>query len=146
MEIRTLTSQERGNALKLAWSVFQEFEGPDYAPEGIATFKACLDDPEFTGRLTMYGAFHDDCLDGVIATRNSGSHIALLFVRGACHRQGIGRQLFDHVLHFAPGRQMTVNSSPYALKVYEKLGFSASAPEQLTDGIRFIPMTYQGDV
>ncbi len=37
--------------------------------------------------------------------------------------------------------QITVNASPYAVPVYEKLGFQAVDDEQLTDGIRYTPMT-----
>jgi len=35
---------------------------------------------------------------------------------------------------------MTVNSSPYAVDIYRRLGFHAISEEQLTDGIRFTPM------
>lgn len=35
---------------------------------------------------------------------------------------------------------MTVNSSPYAVPVYEKLGFHATGSEQTVNGLRFTPM------
>jgi len=38
--------------------------------------------------------------------------------------------------------KITVNSSPYAVKIYEKLGFVPDGNEQMVDGIRFTPMTY----
>ena len=37
---------------------------------------------------------------------------------------------------------MTVNSSPYAVKIYRALGFVEVDTEQISDGIRYIPMTY----
>ncbi|WP_460645598.1 GNAT family N-acetyltransferase [Lacrimispora brassicae] len=37
---------------------------------------------------------------------------------------------------------MTVNSSPYAVEIYHKLGFVDTDTEQLVNGIRFIPMEY----
>ena len=37
---------------------------------------------------------------------------------------------------------MTVNSSPFAVEIYQKLGFHALSGEQLADGIRFTPMKY----
>ena len=37
----------------------------------------------------------------------------------------------------------TVNSSPYAVPVYHKLGFIDMDSEQLSDGIRFTPMKFE---
>lgn len=79
---------------------------------------------------------------GIIATRNNGNHIALFFVNSKYHRQGIGRKLFEVVVQNSTGEKITVNSSPYAVKVYKKLGFVPDSEEQIVDGIRFTPMTY----
>ena len=38
--------------------------------------------------------------------------------------------------------RITVNSSPYAVEIYRRLGFTATDAERVTDGIRFTPMTY----
>ena len=37
----------------------------------------------------------------------------------------------------------TVNSSPYAVPVYHKLGFIDMDSEQLADGMRFTPMKFE---
>ncbi len=37
----------------------------------------------------------------------------------------------------------TVNSSPYAVPVYHKLGFIDMVSEQLADGMRFTPMKFE---
>lgn len=42
--------------------------------------------------------------------------------------------------------EITVNSSPYAEKIYKKMGFTATAPEQITNGIRYIPLRFQINV
>ena len=39
-----------------------------------------------------------------------------------------------------PIRAVTVNSSPYAVGFYKKLGFVPLGPEKQADGIRFTPM------
>jgi len=36
--------------------------------------------------------------------------------------------------------QITVNSSPYAVKVYERLGFVKTEEQQEKDGILYVPM------
>lgn len=73
--------------------------------------------------LYILGAYKDDNLVGIIATRNKGSHIALFFVNGKYHRQGIGRKLFNAMLENNHYSKITVNSSLYAVDVYHKLGF-----------------------
>lgn len=79
---------------------------------------------------------------GVLATRKQGNHLALFFVAGEYHRQGIGKKLFATVKSLATADTITVNSSPYAVKIYRKLGFSATDSEQVVNGLSFIPMKY----
>ncbi|MEA5143217.1 MAG: GNAT family N-acetyltransferase [Oscillibacter sp.] len=140
MEIRELAKEEYGAALDLAWEVFQKFEAPDYAPQGVKAFYASIHDPDYLAQLRIYGAFDGDALIGILATRSGGAHIALFFVRGAYHRQGVGRQLFFRACQENFAGQMTVNSSPYAVEVYRRLGFCETDAEQTTDGIRYTPM------
>ncbi len=140
MEIRELAKEEYSAALDLAWEVFGVFEAPDYAPQGTQAFYASIHDPDFLAQLRIYGAFDGDALIGILATRSGGTHIALFFVRGAYHRQGVGRQLFLRACGENPTGQMTVNSSPYAVEVYRRLGFCETDAEQTTDGIRYTPM------
>lgn len=142
MRIERIGVDDREEALALVWEVFMQFEAPDYSEQGIATFKRFLEDKSSIDALEMYGAYDQNRLVGVIATRNNGNHIALLFVDGSHHRRGIGRRLFERVVEAGTGDRITVNSSPYAVEVYKHLGFAAESKDQLTDGIRYVPMTY----
>ena len=119
--------------------MFLEYEAPDYTQEGIDEFYKSIHDENYLAMLSLYGAFSSEGLVGVIATRNSGKHIALFFVDGKYHRQGIGKQLFQAV----QTDKMTVNSSPYAVPVYSKFGFKSVNTEQVVNGIRFTPMELQ---
>ena len=65
------------------------------------------------------------------------------FVDGMYHRKGIGKQLFEKVCLDNSSGNMTVNSSPFAVKVYHHLGFIDSDIEQVTDGLRYTPMIYR---
>ena len=86
--------------------------------------------------LTAYGAFDDsNRLVGVIATRDEGTHIALFFVDGDYHRQGIGKSLWNN--------RITVHSSQYAAPIYAKLGFVKTGDIQTENGITFIPMIFE---
>lgn len=134
--IKQLNNNEIENALSLAWKVFMEYEAPDYTQEGIDEFYKSIHDEKFLSMLSLYGAFSDDELIGVIATRSNGKHIALFFVDGKYHRQGIGKQLLKAV----QTSKMTVNSSPYAVSIYRKLGFESTDTERVVNGLRFTPM------
>ena len=61
-------------------------------------------------------------------------------------RQGIARALFstlrDHCRTAPDTPRITVNSSPYAVGAYRRLGFRATGDERTVDGIRFTPMEY----
>jgi GNAT superfamily N-acetyltransferase len=140
MEIKRITASELQNAMALVWNVFLEFEAPDYSQEGIDSFKNHIDRQAAEAAIVMFGAFEKDELLGVIATRNEGSHISLFFVKTENHSQGIGRRLFEHILPECGENCITVNSSPYAVKIYRKLGFTDTDTEQLTNGIRYVPM------
>lgn len=142
MEIRRITKAEFPEAMALVWDVFLEFEAPEYSQEGIDEFKRFIDGETVEMTREIHGAFEGSDLLGVIATRNEGSHIALFFVKKEYHNKGIGRKLFKAILPLTESKFITVNSSPYAVKVYRKLGFAETDSEQLTNGIRYVPMKY----
>jgi len=142
MEIKKITIEGLPEAMELVWAVFQEFEAPEYSQEGINEFKRTIDGQAENMTLVIYGAYEKEQLLGVIATRNEGSHIALFFVKKEYHGQGIGRRLFVHILPLCESSSLTVNSSPYAVNTYRRLGFVDMDTEQLTNGIRYVPMKY----
>ena len=80
---------------------------------------------------------------GIIATRNAGTHLALFFVDGNHHRQGVGRSLWNTVLEENTSPIITVHSSLYAVDVYKKLGFIIVGELQSDDGISYVPMEYR---
>lgn len=143
MTICELNADKLDKALKLVWNVFLQFEAPEYSAEGVEEFHQSIRNPEFLATLRTYGAFQNGRLIGVIATRSGGGHIALFFVDGAHQRQGTGRALFERVCQDNPFDTMTVNSSPYAVPIYHRLGFTDTDVEQVTNGLRYTPMICQ---
>ncbi|HHV10113.1 MAG TPA: GNAT family N-acetyltransferase [Clostridiales bacterium] len=143
MQIKRIELNERDKALKLVLETFMQYEAPDYPEEGIKTFQnSVINNDNYLNNIVLYGAYKRDVIYGVIATRNQGNHIALFFVDGKYHRQGIGKKLFHAVLEHSSSNVITVNSSPYAVEIYHHLGFIDTAPEQVVDGIRYTPMIY----
>ena len=151
--IKEVDKKDLKQALNLVNEVFSEFVAVDYSEQGNKTFEDYLkikyeemsSDIE-TGHKKLWAYYQNDEIIGVIATRDI-SHIALMFVDKRYHRKGIAWQLLDHVLAeikvYTEIKQMTVNSSPYAVKVYEKLGFVKTDEQKEKDGIIYIPMARQ---
>ena len=140
--IRKLRHEEVDKALSLVWKVFQEYEAPDYTEDGVEEFYKSIHDESYLSMLCLYGAFIREELVGIIATRSEGTHVALFFVDGKYHRQGIGKMLFQAARSANTTGKMTVNSSPYAVCVYHKLGFKDTGTEQVVNSLRFTPMVW----
>lgn len=146
--IRPLFSSEWDEAMRLAWDTFVLYEAPEYSKEGIQNFKNFVKDPILKtlfldGKYKAMGAFDNDFLIGIIGVRNE-THISLLFVDSEYHHKGVASKLLKRMFSFVKkeyGKNcMTVNSSPYAVGFYHKLGFVDTDRELLTDGIRYTPM------
>jgi len=132
--------------------VFDEFIAPDYGPGGVEEFKRHIV-PEDLLQRHVRGDSHiivaeeDGELVGVIDVRD-GCHIRLFFVRKDHQGGGIGRKLFDlsrqRCRQEDPAlEEITVNASPYAIPIYESLGFFVAQPERFRNGIRHTPMSYR---
>jgi predicted GNAT family N-acyltransferase len=150
--IKEVGKSDLKQALDLVNNVFSEFVAIDYSEHGINTFQSYLktkydevSDDLQSGQKKLWGYYQDGKIIGVIATRDI-SHIALMFVDKIHHKKGIARQLFNIVLTELKSNvditQITVNSSPYAVKIYERLGFKKTGEQQEKDGIIYIPMAY----
>lgn len=141
--IRKLESTETASALDLVNQVFMKYEAPDYSEEGVEEFHKSMQDEDYLSQLCLYGAFAFERLIGVIATRSEGTHIALFFVDSDFQGKGVGRSLFQTVLADCQSNRITVNSSPYAVPIYQKLGFTETDTEKTVNGLRFTPMEYR---
>lgn len=148
--IKEIDALDLERALELVNRVFSEFVAVDYSEQGRATFENYLKHKNEevandlkTGHKKMWAYYRGDDIIGVISTRTV-SHISLMFVDKNYHKQGIARELFNTVLEDLKNAgnltQITVNSSPYAVHVYEHLGFVKTGEQQENDGIIFIPM------
>ena len=151
-EFRKLNRGEFREASVLIWSVFNEFEAPEYSNEGIYTFKEFINPDKLyenreKGFMNFWACFDQQKLIGIIASRES-CHISLLFVKKEHHHKGIARELFNkiktEIIENNPNiKCITVNSSPFAVQIYKKLGFTPNDDEQIQDGLRFTPMKYE---
>ena len=138
------------SAIVLAEEVFMQFEAPIYTEAGVESFRDFLYGNGMKIRISQknmvfWGAYtKENILAGMCAIRNS-KHISLLFVHSDFHRQGIGRMLVHKAIEHIEscGEQLiTLNSSPYGLLFYKKIGFIPTDMQQLQYGIIYTPMAY----
>jgi GNAT superfamily N-acetyltransferase len=149
VEFRLMRQEEVAQVSDLALRVFAECVGPSFDPQGVETF-ARYADPEELARRSQHDhsvlvATVQESIVGVIELREH-QHISLLFVDKPHQRRGIARELLTRALELSCSqghqvRKVTVNSSPYAVPVYQRLGFCALGPEQSKSGMLFTPMS-----
>jgi GNAT superfamily N-acetyltransferase len=148
VEFRAMRPADVPRVSELILRVFNEDVAPDFDAQGVEAF-ARYADPEALLHRSEHGhivivASVQGCIVGVIEFREP-HHISLLFVDGGHRRKGIARGLFSRALQavLSSGRrvvEVTVNSSPFAVDAYRRLGFTPTGPEQTTNGIRNTPM------
>ena len=145
--VRPIRRDEWDMAMQLAWDTFLVYEAPEYGKKGIESFHDFVKGRDLKqlfimGEYEAYGAFSNDIIVGIIGVRRK-NHISLLFVEPQYHHQGIATALVKYasaVIRKKGLNDMTVNSSPYAVTFYHKLGFLDMDRELTADGIRYTPM------
>ncbi len=149
-QIRNAYREEWQDAMALAWKTFLRFEADVYSPEGVKNFENFITDSTLyrmfvMGAYQMFVAVEHSRLVGMITLRDT-THISLLFVDEAYHRQGIGRRLIGYLADYlrteVGAERVTVNSSPYGVGFYHKMGFRDIRPEETKDGIIYTPMEF----
>lgn len=142
-----LAPEREAEALALVRTVFDAMVAPGFSEQGCASFDDYLDRFAFSrreGEGFALAALRDGVLVGVIEVAG-GNHVALFFVSVDCQGRGVGKELMRRAVERC-GRDgsgpavLTVNASPGSLGAYERVGFVATACEQVRDGIRFVPM------
>lgn len=129
-------------------SAFEKLVAPGYSREGILEFYKfanplamrlrLLGNTMLLGARTPEGEFV-----GVIEVQDK-RHISLLFVHPEHHRKGIASRLVKEACAACGNGDIEVNSSPYAVEAYERMGFTMLSQEQLRNGIRYVPMRRPG--
>lgn len=148
--IRSVTDDEWPEAMGLAWHVFLIYEAADYSDEGIRNFYRFVTDRILfrmfkAGQYQLFGYFLDDRLIGIISLRE-GNHISLLFVDEHYQNRGVASSLLKYVNNYLLTElgmeEVSVDSSPYAVDFYHRMGFVDLDSEVTKNGIRYTPMKF----
>ena len=140
VEIKQLLNNEKDEGLLFAKKVYIESRDESYSEKGIETFCNFVDNKKITKSFKVYGAFEDNVLKGVIATDKRKRHINLFFVDKSSQAKGIGKKLMSIIIDDNENSFITVNSSRYAVPIYQNLGFIKTEEEKEQDGLKFTPM------
>jgi GNAT superfamily N-acetyltransferase len=132
----------------LVYRVFDLSVAPLYTKRGLLNFNKYADPEEMSRRVevdhfVLLALIAGDIV-GMIEMRRY-DHISLLFVEQEHQGKGIGRDLVGLAVEFCLTnkpqlKEMTVNSSPNAVKAYERMGFQSTGEEQNISGVRSVPM------
>lgn len=146
MKIRKIRKDEIKQACRLVLEVFDEFVAPDYCVEGIKEFRQYINPELIEQRLKInciiYIAEIDNLIVGVLELRDF-NHISLLFVKKENHNQGVAKALVGKAVTISlknKAEKLEVNSSPFAVNIYKRLGFIEIDWEKTVNGIRFTAM------
>ncbi|HAK73876.1 MAG TPA: hypothetical protein DCP36_10300 [Sporomusaceae bacterium] len=146
--IKPAAAEESEQIAAMIGKVFVEYNAASMLPEGRAKFLEFIRPANIRMRLTagacMFVAYHGGQVVGVIEVRIY-SHIALLFTARHYQRRGIAKKLLQAAIARCLEKRpqltsITVNSSAYAVPVYEQLGFIIRNKEQMQQGVRYLPM------
>jgi ribosomal protein S18 acetylase RimI-like enzyme len=144
--IRPATQSDADNVSALAAALAPYFLSNPPSP-GAEGFLATLSPEAMAARISAptYRYFLAESgagLSGFIALRDE-SHVYHLFVKPDAQRQGTARALWEHARDSAGHCRFTVNSSLFAVAVYERFGFVATDGPQTRNGLAFVPMVYE---
>jgi ribosomal protein S18 acetylase RimI-like enzyme len=149
--VRQAMEAEADRVNTLIIDVFMRFVAPDYSKEGGDFFRSICRTDEIVEKIRegtpIYIAISEGEIVGVLWIKDR-NHISRYFVDGLYQGVGIGKKLFTHYLSEMMGNypeisEITVNSSPFAIGAYEKLGFVKTGGEMVGNGMRYFPMVYE---
>lgn len=152
MIVRMLEAKDIPAAVVLIREGYDRFVAHDYTPEGTVRFYEYASEEALSARIEGGAHFSmvavaDGELIGIIEMKDF-NHCSLFFVKARFHGKGIGRWLFEEAVahcRFNNTKLDTigVNSSPYAVPVYKRLGFKSIGTLEEENGIVYQPMVCQ---
>lgn len=149
MQIRPIKDDDVPAVARLLKVLSRQFIVHESTPEGAATFLRENDADAIRRYIASGQVYHVAECDGQIAgfiSIRDRSHLFHLFVDLRWQGQGVARALWQTARRAAidagGSGSFTVNSSNFAVPVYEKMGFVRTAPMQSLKGVFFNPMRW----
>ncbi len=151
IDYHLMRPQEAESTSRMILRSFNKFNASELTSDGVALMleyvtPAALKHRQHQNHL-IFVAVEDDKVIGMAETRDY-SLLSLLYVDPDRLQAGIATELWSHVKLMCkqakPGlSEIRVESSSYAIPVYEKLGFTQSGEKTVKNGIPIQPMVYR---
>lgn len=148
VRFRPMRPGEEKRVSEVALRSFDEFVAPGYDQEGIREChgifgREAIEKRQGRGHFILVAEAGNEIV-GMIEIRDN-RHISMLFVGKDHMHSGIGGELVRRGIEKARAEgeeagEITVNSSPFAVPVYGRMGFAITGEEQTVNGIRCVPM------
>ncbi len=148
INFRPLKHDEQIEACNLVARSFNEFIAPGFTEQGVEEFfkyanPRALKKRAESGYFTMVAESEGE-LAGMIELRGD-NHLSMLYVDKAFHRRGVAKELVRQAVEEVSSnsgspKDITVNSSRYAVPFYESLGFIQFEDEKTIYGVIHVPM------
>lgn len=139
---REMHAGEEQAVCDLVKQVFDEYVASDYGQDGIDEFFRFADPKAMKERVQsgclVLVAQQGDMLVGMLEF-DPPDTLAMLFI--TVKRQGIATKLLAMAITQNPQlAKLTVHSSPYAMPIYQKMGFKKAGERIAENGITYLPM------
>jgi ribosomal protein S18 acetylase RimI-like enzyme len=149
MRIRPIEDDDVPAVARLLKVLSREFIVHESTPEGAATFLRENDADAIRRYIGSGQVYHvaesDGQIAGFISIRDR-SHLFHLFVGVNWQGKGVARALWtvarQAAISAGGSGSFTVNSSNFAVPLYEAMGFVRTAPMQCVKGLYFNPMSF----
>lgn len=141
--MRRATPEDARAIERLIRPVFEARIAPTLEETGRRTFRAFVAAPALAARLAGGGvAFLIADAHGlpVAYGERDGGHIRLMFVALDRQGEGLSRRLLEALVADVAAPAVTLNSSDFARPRYEALGFAATGPRTMVNGVVHTPM------
>ena len=143
---RLMKPGEEEEAFAMVERAFNAFVRDGFSPDGVKECCRSMRDNVFTQRSDHFilVAESGGHIVGMIGMKEY-DHVSMFFVEPSRMGEGIGRGLFTRAVTLCQQekpdlKEIEVHSSPWAVAIYEKLGFSATGPEREEGGLRYTRM------
>lgn len=146
--LRWARESDWSDTMKMIWRTFLVYEGKEYTGEGIRSFFDFITDDRLyqmfrRGTYQLLIAEAQGEIVGAASLRGRNL-LSLLFVKEEYHCRGIGSSLIHMLCEYLQNEMgehsIMVQSSPYAVNFYRKVGFVPTGEEEDYSGIRVTPM------
>lgn len=146
IKIRKAISADAPAISKLMIPLVTEFVSYEYTEQGTAVMLTSMT-PEvicsnFDQAFEYFVAEENNKIVGVLGIKQ-GNHLFHCFVDKNHHRKHLGKKLWQHWFADAKPERVTVNSSRFAIKFYQSLGFSSNNEIFEKNGVTCYPMVYK---